>query len=125
MSKNLPVRIVLILLALVVAGSGYTQQSQITAPQKFFGFQLGADRKLARWDKIVEYFNLLDKESPKITVLDIGPTTMGNPFLLAYISSPANLSRLEQLRQINTKLSDPRGISEAEIKKLLIDGKVV
>jgi len=30
--------------------------AQITPPDKFFGFQLGADRKMARWDKIVEYF---------------------------------------------------------------------
>ena len=31
-------------------------QTPVTSPEKFFGFQLGADRKMARWDKIVEYY---------------------------------------------------------------------
>ena len=28
-------------------------QAQITSPERFFGFQMGADRKMARWDKMV------------------------------------------------------------------------
>jgi len=36
-------------------------QNQITSPEKFFGFQLGSDRKMARWDKMIEYYNLLEK----------------------------------------------------------------
>jgi len=31
-------------------------QSQVTTPEKFFGFRLGTDQKMARWDKIVEYY---------------------------------------------------------------------
>jgi hypothetical protein len=38
-------------------------QAQITPPEKFFGFQLGADRKMARWDKIVEYFQLMERKA--------------------------------------------------------------
>ena len=29
-------------------------QDKITSPEEFFGFKMGADFKLARWDKIVE-----------------------------------------------------------------------
>src|SRR5580765_7213191 len=36
---------------------------EITAPEKFFAFQLGADKKMARWDKIVEYYGALEKQS--------------------------------------------------------------
>ncbi len=28
----------------------------VISPEGFFGHQMGADRKMARWDKIVEYF---------------------------------------------------------------------
>ena len=28
----------------------------IPSPEEFFGFQMGTDRKLARWDKLVEYY---------------------------------------------------------------------
>ena len=37
-------------------------QAQVTPPEAFFGFQMGADRKMARWDKLVEYYRLLEKE---------------------------------------------------------------
>jgi hypothetical protein len=98
----------------------------VTPPQAFFGFQLGADRKIARWDRIVEYFKVLEKDAAgKLKVVDMGPTTMGNPFLLAVISSPANIARLEHLRQLNLKISDPRGFSEVEIRKVAADAKAV
>ena len=42
-----------------------------------------------------------------------GPSTEGNPFLLVIISSPANLAKLERLREVNAKLSDPRGLAGA------------
>ena len=29
-------------------------RGQVTSPDKFFGFQLGSDGKMARWDKIIE-----------------------------------------------------------------------
>jgi Zinc carboxypeptidase len=101
------------------------QNQQIISPEKYFGFRMGEDRKLARWDKLVEYYKLLERQSSRIKVVDMGPTTMGNPFLVLFISSPANLARLEQLRQVNARLSDPRGTSEDEIRRLVADGKAV
>jgi len=87
------------LLVALVGSPLLLAQGAITAPEKFFGFQLGSDRKMARWDRIVEYFRLLEKEGRgKLKVMDMGPSTMGNPFLLAILSSPSNLARLERLR---------------------------
>src|SRR5450432_72709 len=98
----------------------------ITPPEKFFGFQLGADRKMARWDKIVEYFQLMEKESGgRMKVINMGPTSEGNPFLMAIISSPANMARLDRIKQINSQISDSRGTAEAEIKKLVAEGKPI
>ncbi len=109
----------------LTAAGGSQAGPGATPPDKFFGFQLGADRQMARWDKIVEYFQMLEKESPRIKVLNMGPTTMGNPFLLVTISAPSNLAKLEDIRQTNLKISDPRGIAEADVKKLVAQGKVV
>ena len=67
---------------------------QITSPEAFFGFQLGSDRKIARWDQIVDYFRLLEEQSDKIQVIDMGASTEGHPFLFAIISSPENLANL-------------------------------
>ena len=100
-------------------------QKTSTSPQEFFGFELGSDRKMARWDKIVDYFKLLEMESGKLKVINMGPSTMGHPFLLVIISSPENLANLDRLQEVNAKISDPRAIEEAEIKKLVKEGKAV
>jgi hypothetical protein len=125
--KRLPPSAI-VLLALALGGAprpAAAQDQHITSPEEFFGFRMGADRKMARWDRMVEYYQLLGKTSPKLEVVNMGPSTMGNPFLLVIISSPANLSRLEELRQVNAKISDPRGIPEAEIRKLVARGRAV
>jgi len=101
-------------------------QAPLTSPEKFFGFQLGSDRKVARWDRIVEYYKLLERESEgRLKVVNMGPSTMGNPFLLVIVSSADNLARLDRLREVNRKLSDPRGLSEAEAGRLAAEGKAV
>ncbi len=99
--------------------------SNVTSPEEFFGFQLGSDRKIARWDKIIDYFNKLQEESDKIKVIDMGPSTEGHPFLLCIISSAKNLKNLEKIRKINNSLADPEGLSKEEVKKLIKDGKAV
>jgi len=100
-------------------------QEKITRPEDFFGFQLGADRKIARWDKIVEYFALLEKESQRIKVINMGPTTMGQPFLLVIISSPDNLANLDKIKVINHKISDPRNLPGDQIPELISQGKAI
>jgi len=97
----------------------------ITPPEEFFGFQLGSDRKIARWDRIVEYFRTLEGQSDEIKVVEMGPSTEGNPFLLVIISSADNLGNLERLREANLRLSDPRGLTEEEAEPLIAEGRAV
>ena len=114
------------LTTLSLAYSGQTgTEEKITTPEAFFGFKLGTDKKIARWDKIVEYFEILQKQSPRIKVINMGPTTMGHPFLLIVISSPENLANLERLKEINQKITDPRLVSETEISELISQGKAI
>ncbi|MGD8537670.1 MAG: M14 family metallopeptidase [Candidatus Aminicenantes bacterium] len=100
-------------------------QQKVTSPEEYFGFKLGSDRKMARWDKIVDYYSLIAKESDKLKVIDMGPSTEGNPFLVVIISSADNLMNLKRYQEINAKISDPRGIEESEIKNLVREGKAV
>jgi hypothetical protein len=121
-------------LALLIAGASMQPPvvvaqspaaAALTSPETFFGFQMGADRKLANWDKLHEYYQLLAKTSNRVKLVELGKSSEGRPFIALFISSPANLAKLEQYRQINAKLADPRGLSEAEVKKLVTDGKAV
>jgi hypothetical protein len=99
---------------------------EITTPEKFFGFQLGADKKMARWDKIVEYYGVIEKQSGgRMKVINMGPTSMGNPFLMVIITSPANFAKLDRLREVNLRISDPRGLTEGQAHALVDEGKAV
>src|SRR5215471_7723607 len=119
--RRMPRHMIRPALALLLAAGA---PAQITTPDKFFGFRLAADKKMARWDKIVEYFGVLEKESGgRMKIINMGPSTMGHPFLMAIITSPANQAKLERLRQINLQISDPRGMTESQIKALVPEGK--
>lgn len=98
---------------------------EITSPEDFFGFQMGADRKLARWDKIVEYFNLVEGQSDRMKVYNMGPSAEGHPFLIVLITSPENLANLDHLQMVNKKISNPKGLDQDQIKKFIEEGKAV
>jgi len=98
----------------------------ITSPDQFFGFRLGSDKHMARWDKIVEYYGVLEKQSGgRMKVINMGPTSEGNPFLAVVITAPANMQKLEHYRDINLKLSDPRGLTEQQARAFAEEGKAV
>jgi hypothetical protein len=119
-------RLGIIALALLIAtATSQAQQSAVPSPEKFFGFQMGADRKLANWDKLLEYYQLLDKGSDKMQLVELGKSSEGRPYVAIFISSPANLAKLDHYKQINARLADPRGLSEAEGRKLAAEGKAV
>ncbi len=112
-------------LAALAAGPGMVHAQQIPTPEAFFGFQMGADRHLARWDKLVAYYQLLDRQSPRVHVVNMGPTTLGNPFLAIWVSSPENLAKLDELQRMNALLSDPRGASQEQVDAAIANGKAV
>ena len=70
----------------------------IQPPEQYFGFRIGADKKLVRYDKIVEYFQKVAAESDRVRFRNLGPTTMGNPFVMLEISSADNLQEPRPLQ---------------------------
>jgi hypothetical protein len=92
-------------------------------PEQYFGFKIGADGELARYPKIVEYLQHLAKATNRVKFEELGKTTMGNPYVLATISAPENLAKLNRLVEINRRLADPRGLTEAEAKRLAQEGR--
>ena len=120
MRPRRPARLAPVLLGLLLLGSGAgtrTGEAQARdsprwpSPEQFFGFQMGADRKLANWDKLHEYYQLLAKSSNKMRLVELGKTSEGRPYIALFISSPANLAKLDHYKQINARLADPRGLT--------------
>src|ERR671910_3523199 len=117
-------RFCLVGLVLLTLSSGrMTAQQAVPHPDQHFGFKIGSDGELARYPKILEYFQTIAKSTDRVKYEEIGKTTMGNSYALLRISSPQNLARFDRLVEINRRLADPRGLSDAEAQKLAADGK--
>lgn len=114
------------LLALVltfVVQAPVTARQGVPPPEQYFGFKIGADGELARYPKILEYFQLLAKQTDRVKYEELGKTTMGNSYPLLRISSPQNLAKFDRLVEINRRLADPRGLSDAEARVLAAEGR--
>jgi len=76
----------------------------VQPPEQYFGFRIGADKKLVRWDKIVDYMQMVAAGSGRVRFRNLGPTTSGNPFVLLEISSAENLRNLDRIKALERKL---------------------
>ena len=77
-------------------------------PSTVLGFAPGDDRKLASWSQVVDYFEQLDRTSDRLVFETLGQTSMGKPFVMATISSPENLAKLGEYKEVQAQLADPR-----------------
>jgi hypothetical protein len=123
MRKGTSYVVIAIAVIALMLSSSHPVAAQVQAPAAFFGFTIGADGELARYPKVLEYFQHLAKQTDRVRYEEIGKTTMGNPFALVTISSPANLKRFDRLVAINRRLADPRGLTDAEARVLAQEGR--
>ncbi|MBN8853656.1 MAG: zinc carboxypeptidase [Sphingobacteriales bacterium 50-39] len=74
------------------------------SPDVFLGYKLG-DHYTPHY-KIVNYFREVAKDVPSQVKLEqYGETYEGRPLILAFIASPENLQRLEDIRRNNVRLA--------------------
>ncbi len=98
---------------------------EIPSPEEYFGHKMGADRQLARWDRLVEYYDLIGQRSDRVDVRHVGESTLGNPFLVIFVSSPENLANLDAIQDMNRTLQDPRNASDTAIDGAVTNGKAI
>ena len=107
-----------------------SQSRDIPSPLEVLGFTPGDDRKLASWNHVVSYFEALAKSSDRVRFAELGKSTMGQPFVMATISAPENLARLDEYQKIQELLADPRQLGPAAARdrkaaELISRGKTV
>jgi hypothetical protein len=120
-----PACILLLALVLVFTARAPAASSTLPTPSAFAGFPIGSDGNLVRWEKIVAYFRLVAESSDRVRVEELGKSTNGNPFLLATISSPRNLSRLAEIRANQWKFAHPNELSESDMQQLAANSPAV
>ncbi|HSG07763.1 MAG TPA: M14 family metallopeptidase [Longimicrobiales bacterium] len=108
-------------LALLASALGSAATAQTApSPEQHFGFAMGTDKKLARWDEMLAYFTEVAGVSARVRLDTVGPTTLGNPYVVVTLSSPGNLARLDEIRAASATLAAGR-ISRAEAEALAAD----
>src|SRR2546427_12387408 len=119
--------------AVLCSTAATAQTKSIPAPEDVLGFRPGDDRKLASWTKVVEYFQKLAAASDRLRFEEVGKSTMGAPFVYATISAPENLMRLNEFKEIQRQLADPRilgsptnpALADRKARALIARGKTI
>ncbi len=91
--------------------------AQISTPQLFFE---DYSRSFTAHSKLVDYFEKVAKESPRVTLKQYGTTYEGRPLVLAFISSAETIASLESAREDHLKRSEilegkPKGSPKAVV----------
>jgi hypothetical protein len=102
--------------ACILTSSGAAQAPAIQTPEQYFGFRIGSDNKLARWDRIVDYMREV-----------AGRSDNGNPFIVMEISAPETLKDLDRYKRLERRLYFRTGTTpaDAERDEVFRQGKVV
>src|SRR3989475_1134997 len=119
--------------AVLYSSAATAKTKSIPAPEDVLGFRPGDDRKLASWTKVVEYFQKLAAASDRLRFEEVGKSTMGAPFVYATISAPENLMRLNEFKEIQRQLADPRilgsptnpALADRKARALIARGKTI
>ena len=78
--------------------------AQVKSPDEFLGYPLGS--RFTPHYKIVNYFNQAVSAMPQMMKLEkYGETNEGRDLLLAFVSSPENMAKLDEIRKNNLRLT--------------------
>lgn len=100
------------LILILTVATSYSQQEYfypdarnldpaIPTPEKFLGYPIGFQH--TRHDKIIEYFRELDRISERVSIRELGHTYENRLQITAFITSPENQKRLEEIRTEHLK----------------------
>ena len=123
-SNLLTIIIILVIISTIVIPSNGIAQSSVPKPEDHFGFVPGSDRLLFDYEKMINYFIMLDEASPMVKLVEIGFSPMGKKMYIVFISSENNIKNLDKLREINRELALNPALSEAKRAEYIKEGRV-
>lgn len=112
------------ILCLALVAMMGTAFGQIPKPSETFGFEPGADYKMATYDQMLTYYEKLDAATDRVKVTEIGKSVRGRSIKLIFISSEENMKSLDKWKSISEKMARAR-ISETEAQQLAKEGKAI
>ena len=113
------------LVAALFAASALRGVSQVPAPISVLGHNPGDDYYLANYEEEIQYFHALAAHSDHIKMFTVGKTSEGRDIEIAVISSPENLSKLDEYKADTKRLSMAQGLDDASAQALAQQAKVI
>jgi len=89
------------------------------SPKDVLGYHVGQPKTLTYTKDLYRYYRALAAKSPRVRVIEIGRTDEGRECVVVFVSSEANIRALDGHKQRLAQLADPRGLSEAEVKRII------
>src|SRR5262245_48611870 len=90
----------------------------VTPPKEHFGLTIGDDYCLANYKQLQSYWQKIESQTDRMKVVKIGTTEEGRDQLMAVVTSPANLAKLDRYREIARRLARAEGVSADDARKL-------
>jgi hypothetical protein len=95
----------------------------IPTPLEVLGHIAGAKDILSYSSDVYKYMRALAAATPRVKVFDIGKTEEGRDWIVVAVADEDTIKNLDHYKEINARLADPRGLSEAEAQSLLKQAK--
>jgi hypothetical protein len=109
----------------VFAGSTGRAAAQLATPEDFLGHSVGADRKLARYDTVLEYLRLVAETSERVSIESVGRSTLDHEMAAVVLTSKENQERLDEYRSIARRLAAADQLTAEEASDLAARGKAI
>ncbi|HEX3877787.1 MAG TPA: M14 metallopeptidase family protein [Bryobacteraceae bacterium] len=105
-------------LPLVCAIAASSALAQVPTPESVLGYKPGADFHLTNYEDSLGYFRKLAAASNKVKLVNVGKSTQGRDWWIAFISEPENLKQMDHYKEISRRLALSRGVSDEQAHAL-------
>ncbi len=93
-----------LLFALLLLAGTVSFAQGLQSPEQYMGYKIGT--RYTRHFKVVEYFHAVAQAKPEMVKIEkYGETNEGRELMLAFISTPENIQKLESIRTNNLALA--------------------
>jgi len=100
-------------------------KAQVPTPISVLGHNPGDDFYLADYEDTSRYFHALAAQTDRMKMFTVGKTTGGKDIEIAVISSPQNLAKLDDYKQIAGRLAHATDLNDDQAKELARTSKVI
>jgi hypothetical protein len=101
------------------------QGGQVPTPISVLGHNAGDDFYLADYEDTVKYFHALAAATDRMKMFTVGKSSEGKDIEIAVISSAANLAKLDETKQIASRLAHATDLNDDQALQLARTSKVV